>query len=329
VDAADRARRRERRLLRWGGDLAGQGWGIERELGGYRIFDAMGALEPDFFLCCGDSVYADGPLEERVPLPDGRVWRNVVTDSKRKVAETLDEYRGQYAYNLFDERLRGFAARVAQVNQWDDHEVRNNWYPGQVVIDDPRYTERRADVLAARGRRAFLDYNPIAPPTPDGDGRIYRRIAHGPLLDVFVLDMRTYKDPNSPNRYADPSRGLLGARQRAWLKSELAPLAGVHHTSAHHYDPARAATPDFTPFWEFVSGPLNAGTFGPNELDATFGPEAVFVKAPAPGQVNLPPSAGMQFFGQVDIDGRTDVMTVRLKDMAGATLFTQELAPET
>ena len=77
-----------------------------------------------------------------------------------------------------------------------------------------------------------------------------------------------------------------------------------------------------------MSGPLNAGTFGPNGLDATFGPEVMFTKAPEPGQANLPPSAGLQFFGQVDIDGRTEVMTVRLKDASGATLFTQELAPE-
>ena len=104
--------------------------------------------------------------------------------------------------------------------------------------------------------------------------------------------------------------------------------ADVHYTAAHRYDPNRAQFQEFAPFWEFVSGPLNAGTFGPNELDATFGPEAVFVKAPPPGQVNLPPSAGMQFFGQVDIDGASEVMTVRLKDMAGATLFTQVLTPE-
>jgi alkaline phosphatase D len=44
--------------------------------------------------------------------------------------------------------------------------------------------------------------------------------------------------------------------------------------------------------------------------------------------VNLPPSAGLQFFGQVDIDGASEVMTVRLKDLAGETLFTQEIAPE-
>jgi alkaline phosphatase D len=113
-----------------------------------------------------------------------------------------------------------------------------------------------------------------------------------------------------------------GVRNVVWL------TADVHYTAAHRYDPNRARFQEFAPFWEFVSGPLNAGTFGPNELDATFGPEAVFVRAPAPGQVNLPPSAGMQFFGQVDIDGGSEVMTVRLKDLEGETLFMQELAPE-
>ena len=54
----------------------------------------------------------------------------------------------------------------------------------------------------------------------------------------------------------------------------------------------------------------------------------MFEKAPAAGQANLPPSAGLQFFGQVDVDGASEVMTVRLKDLAGATLFTQELEPQ-
>ena len=52
------------------------------------------------------------------------------------------------------------------------------------------------------------------------------------------------------------------------------------------------------------------------------------MQAPEAGKFNLPPSAGMQFFGQVDIDGRTEVMTVQLKDMAGVTLFTRELTPD-
>ena len=113
-----------------------------------------------------------------------------------------------------------------------------------------------------------------------------------------------------------------GIRNVVWL------TADVHYTAAHHYDPNAARFQDFSPFWEFVSGPLNAGSFGPGELDNTFGPKVVFQKHPPAGQTNLPPSAGLQFFGQVDIDGESEVMTVRLKDLTGATLFTQELEPE-
>ena len=52
------------------------------------------------------------------------------------------------------------------------------------------------------------------------------------------------------------------------------------------------------------------------------------MKAPEKGQVNLPPSAGLQFFGQVDIDAESEVMTVTLKDLDGKSLFTQEIQPE-
>jgi alkaline phosphatase D len=35
----------------------------------------------------------------------------------------------------------------------------------------------------------------------------------------------------------------------------------------------------------------------------------------------------LQFFGQVDINGDNQVMTVSLKDIDGDTLFTQEIYP--
>ena len=151
---------------------------------------------------------------------------------------------------------------------------------------------------------------------------MYRVLRYGPLLDVFVLDMRTYRNANSPDGQTVDPQGILGAEQLDWLKRELscsradvegdrrrhaagpgragrgrranieavaqgdpgAPLgrelqiaellryikhrritgtvwltADVHYTSAQHYEPARAAFTDFEPFWEFVSGPLNAG----------------------------------------------------------------------
>ena len=61
-----------------------------------------------------------------------------------------------------------------------------------------------------------------------------------------------------------------GVRNTVWL------TADVHYTAAHYYDPNKAAFQDFEPFWEFVSGPIHAGSFGPNDLDRTFGPQLMY-----------------------------------------------------
>jgi alkaline phosphatase D len=364
----------------WTGDVVGQGWGIDPAYGGLKLFESMRRRRPDFLLHSGDTVYADGPLTETVTLPDGRIYRNLVTEEKLKVAETLTEYRGQYAYNLLDDSYKRFTAEVAQINQWDDHEVLNNWYPGE-ILDDARYTEKRVDVLAARAHRAYHEWVPV----PAQTGAVYRKISHGPLLDLFILDMRTFKDVNDGNTYADPQRGLLGREQREWLIRGLrestatwkviandlplglvvpdgptaqegvaqgdngAPLgrelefaqvlrdahrhhvtgivlltADVHYTAAQHYDPARAAIGDFTPFWEFVSGPAHAGAFGPNALDGTFGPRTEFVHAPP--VANTSPADGYQHFGEVEIDGHTGDLTVYLRDRDGVSLWSTKLS---
>ncbi|WP_189150619.1 alkaline phosphatase D family protein [Streptomyces lacrimifluminis] len=384
-------RRRDGVRFLWSGDLAGQGWGINPELGGYRIYDAMGKLDPDFFLCSGDNIYADGPIAATAALPDGSTWRNITTEEKSKVAETLAEFRGNFRYNLLDENLRRFNAQVPSIIQWDDHEVRNNWYPGQTILDsDTRYTEKSVDTLVGRAERAFGEYFPVSTLRPGArDGRVYRVLHQGPLLDVFVLDMRTYRNANSPDDQTVDPQGILGAEQLEWLKRELscsravwkviaadmplglvvpdategranieavaqgdpgAPLgrelqiaellryikhrritgtvwltADVHHTSAQHYQPSRAAFTDFEPFWEFVSGPLNAGAFPASALDGTFGPERVFVKAPT--AANVSPAGGYQFFGEVDIDGGSGELTVRLREQDGTVLYTKVLQP--
>ena len=60
----------------------------------------------------------------------------------------------------------------------------------------------------------------------------------------------------------------------------------------------------------------------------TFGPEVKFVKAPSAEQgQNLPPSAGLQFFGLVDIDGGTEQLTVRLMDRDDNELYKTTLDP--
>jgi alkaline phosphatase D len=226
----------------------------------------------------------------------------------------------------------------------------------------------------------------------DSARRIYRRLSYGPLLEVFALDMRSYRSGNNHNRQTQPGAetAYLGREQLDWLKAglkdsaavwkviaadmplglqsldgadrlnrprfesaangdgpargrefELAELlafmrregivntvwltADVHYAAAHFYDPARARFKDFEPFWEFVAGPLNAGSFGPHELDDTFGPQVIFQKAsPAP---NLSPLLGLQSFGRIDIDGDSRIMTVSLIDIEGSTLFSHDMSP--
>jgi alkaline phosphatase D len=390
-------RRRNIRFV-WGGDTAGQGWGIDLQFGGMKMYETMRQVNPDFFIHCGDNIYADGPLVPEVTDASGAViWRNAFLDvvpEKLKVAETLHEFRRAYLYNRYDANLRRFSAEVPQIWQWDDHEVTNNWSPTKEL--DLRYTERRVQTLVGNATRAFLEHAPLRWHSDQESERVYRHVPYGRDLDVFVIDMRSYRAGNGCNVEPVPgdATALLGREQLEWLKAKLKhsratwkviasdmpiglivsdgtdPVSGcarfensangdgpvlgrefeiaevlrcikreavanvvwltadVHYCAAHYYDPAIAQFHDFDPFWEFVAGPLHAGTFGPGVLENTFGPTAVFQKAPGPGQSNLPPSAGQQFFGQVDIDRDTRAMTVSLKDLQGTTQFRQVIQPK-
>ena len=373
----------------WSGDVVGQGWGINQQ-GGMAIFGAMADRKPDFFLHSGDAIYADGPVAETQPQNDGRTYRSVTSAAKDHVAQTLDDFRGNYAYNLTDENYRRFNATVTQMVQWDDHEVLNNWFPTESLTGQNRkgYSQTDVDTLAGYGYQAWSEWQPVAPPEAAA-GRVYRRVSYGPLLDVFVLDMRSYKDPNPDAWAQSDDGGILGREQTQWLIDGLnastavwkvvandlpisivvgdkasnppdgpaameavaqgengRPLgreiafsrilsatkdvrnivyltADVHYTAAISYHPERAAFDDFAPFWEFVSGPLNAGAFPQSPLDGTFGAQYEFVHAPT--EENTSPAEGFQHFGEVAIDSDSRVLTVDLRDASGKSLFNKSL----
>lgn len=208
--------------IAWSADVVGQGWGIDPARGGMKLFKTMADLQPDLFVHVGDTIYADAPLAPEVKLDDGTIWKNVMTPAKSKVAETLDEFRGNHLYNRLDEHYRRFQSEVAQVTMWDDHEVRNNWFPTEILTDE-RYTEKRVAVLAERARRAFLEQYPV---TMDrrADALSYRSIPYGPLVEVFALDMRSYRGPNNENRQTSltADAAFLGNRQVRWLADALA-----------------------------------------------------------------------------------------------------------
>lgn len=153
------------------------------------------------------------------------IWRNITTEEKSKVAETLQEFRGNYIYNLLDENVRRFNAEVPMLAQRDDHEVTNNWYPNEVLTNedsDARYTVKSVALLTARATQAFLEYMPIHINNRDPE-RIYRSFSYGPALDIFMIDKRSYRGPNSANQQPERSdeTAFLGNRQIAWLKRNL------------------------------------------------------------------------------------------------------------
>ena len=360
----------------WSGDTAG-GWGIDEARGGMRTYATMLKCRPDFFIHSGDHIYADCPIHAERKLPDGGVWKNIVTEEKSKIAQTLAEFRGNYKYNLLDKNLLAFNAEVPLLAQWDDHEVTNDWCPGEAP-GWRGYVDKSILTLAARGCRAFHEFMPMRETLAEA-GRIYRKVAYGPLLDIFLLDMRSYRTACGED---DAAAAILGPAQMSWLKRELMnsqatwkiiaadlPLgvvsgdavaqgdgaprgreceiadllvfikhagirntvwitADMHYTAAHYYDPNAAVFQDFEPFWEFISGPLHAGTWRPQQLDNTFGPRAIFQKGCGNGQRDdLAPCFGLQFFGHVAIDGVTEVMTVTLKDVDDHALWSTRIEP--
>ena len=318
-----------------------------------------------------------------------------MTDEKRKVAETLDEFRGQWKYNLLDAHVRAMNAQVPTFFQWDDHEVVNNWSPGKDLRDDDRYT-REVGAAARRPRRPRLPRDDADPLHPGRAGpglpQDRLRAAARRLLRRPALLSRRELPTAEPGPLTDASR-ILGAGQVAWLKRALAarratwkviasdmPIglvvlgrhrrraalprrsptataarprgrelefadllryikaagiantvwltADVHYTAAHHYDPSRARFQDFDPFWEFVAGPLHAGSFGPNALDPTFGPEVRFVKAPPPGQGNRAAVApACSSSASSTSTAPPAQMTVRLMDRDDTELWTRHPRP--
>lgn len=366
----------------WTGDTCGQGYGRNPDWGGLRGYKALHESHPRFFLNSGDMMYADNPILPEQQLPTGGVWKNISNERVARVAQELDDFRARFAYNLEDDHVRAFYRDVSMIASFDDHEVKNDWFPGRRLDDDARYQIKEVATLAERSRRAAFEWVPIQSKT------VHRVIHYGPLLDVIVLDVRTFRSPNNAENLAStaPGSAMLGAEQATWLvealskskatwkivaspqpvglvitdgdgdtygrdgyaggeglptgrEIELAQVlralqarrvknvawltADVHYAAAHHYDPARAQVAEFDPFWEFVAGPIHAGTFGPNELDQTLGGEVRFQWAPPPKSGNLPPWEGLQSFGTVDV--APEALVVSLWGIDGKRRYRVEL----
>ena len=188
----------------FGACLGGQGYCRDPETG-WVIFDTMLAENPDFFMLVGDGVYIDSACEapNNVPGSEGPF-----TD--------LDGIRSRYRYHLEDPHYAQFLAQTPVYVTWDDHEVKDDFGGPALNKVNPQ--------LFADGLQAYFEYWPLTGTDADPN-QIYRQESYGAHADFFMLDTRSYRDPNvnwDPNPRTLTPKTMLGADQFAWLQQALA-----------------------------------------------------------------------------------------------------------
>lgn len=179
----------------------------------------------DFILHVGDYIYeyAQGQYG-----PEGFAGTTRAHDPATEIT-TLSDYRRRHACYKADADLRQLHARHPFITTWDDHETANNAWRDGAENHTPG-TEGDWAARKASGIRAYYEWMPLRPTSPfrcDGETQsIYRKFSFGKLMDLFMLDLRQYRDeqPASPadsGTINSPSRSLLGLQQSQWLQGNL------------------------------------------------------------------------------------------------------------
>jgi alkaline phosphatase D len=106
---------------------------------------------------------------------------------------------------------------------WDDHEVQDN-YAGKPADGGLPPGKHFSQARKKAARRAFFENMPAF---ADGE-RLYRKLSFGSLVDLVIMDQRTYRDNQpcddavvAPCADYNQPRDFLGRPQMNWVKSTL------------------------------------------------------------------------------------------------------------
>ncbi len=159
----------------------------DRELG-YPAMESIRRLQPDFFIGAGDNVYYDHPA--------------------KTPAKTLAEMRRKWHEQFALPRVAALVGEVSTYWMKDDHDYRYN-------DSDPSGENAPSHAL---GVRTFREQMPVVP-FIDSTNATYRTIRCGKLLQLWMVEGRDYRSPNSSPD--GPEKTIWGAEQAAWLKRTL------------------------------------------------------------------------------------------------------------
>ncbi|MGH2405351.1 MAG: alkaline phosphatase D family protein [bacterium] len=141
------------------------------------VLDAVAAERPDVFIVLGDTIYSDSAHGPRT-------------------ARTLDEYRAKYREVQTTASLRALLRATSVIATWDDHEVENDF--DRESVDRNKFEA---------GRQAFQEAWPIV---EQQDGRLYRSFQWGRDVEMFILDLRSYRSRQaSKTRVCDNPPGSV------------------------------------------------------------------------------------------------------------------------
>lgn len=159
-------------------------WSYDHDQRGFRIYDGMRSLNPDFFIHTGDYVYYDKP---------GPLATNV--EKARHQWHAMDAWPA----------LVDFYKDVPVYMAKDDHDLlQNDVYPAS-----PDYGE----LTYADGLKIWRENAPIA-------DKPYRTFRWGRHLQVWLMEGREYRSPNlAPD---GPDKTIWGKEQKEWLLKTVA-----------------------------------------------------------------------------------------------------------
>ncbi|MCF8604251.1 alkaline phosphatase D family protein [Gordonia sp. HY442] len=135
---------------------------------------------------------------------------------------SLADYRIRHGQYKTDPDLQAVHRQHPFIATWDDHEAANDQWSGGAENHKPSqgsWTQRKA-----RADRAYFEWMPVRPQVSGDNRHIYRRLAYGKLLELSMLDLRTYRDISAgqfSRESDDPARTITGRRQMEWVKNGI------------------------------------------------------------------------------------------------------------
>ncbi|AUH67197.1 alkaline phosphatase [Gordonia sp. PS3] len=169
--------------------------------------------ELDAVIHLGDYIYEYGAGEyggKNGPVRIHRPAHDIVS---------LADYRIRHGQYKTDPDLQQLHRALPFIATWDDHETADNSYRSGAENHDPARQGSWA-ARKANADKAYYEWMPVRPVVSANNRHIYRRLRYGRLLELSMLDLRTYRDREASRFSKQSDAGattITGRAQMEWV----------------------------------------------------------------------------------------------------------------